>query len=180
MRIAFRLRLRDGLVDLIEAAADLAAELGTVAEAHAGTLMADQTYRQHAQPSTFRHYLLSFPFPVLRECGRVDEALTWTDASPGGAGCVNGSRLRSDRANVARLLGFRAVAEHTRDAMWQTDGLVDMIAAAAGLLLTQSKLAEGLQTWARQELDYASLAEAYSRPSVIMPKKRKPHALSFF
>src|SRR5579864_9352534 len=52
LRIAFRLRLRDSLIDLIEAAADLAADLGVVAEAHAGTLMADQTYLQHAQPST--------------------------------------------------------------------------------------------------------------------------------
>ncbi|HEX4656665.1 MAG TPA: argininosuccinate lyase [Streptosporangiaceae bacterium] len=178
LRIAFRLRLRDDLVDLIEAAADLAAELGTVAEAHAGTLMADQTYLQHAQPSTFGHYLLSFAFPVLRECGRLDEALTWTDASPGGAGCVNGTRLLSDRANVARLLGFRAIAEHTRDAMWQTDGLVDMTAAAAGLLLTQSKLAEDLEIWASQEFDYVSLADAYSRASVLMPQKRNPYALS--
>src|SRR5258707_6798354 len=178
MRIAFRLRLRDGLVDLIEAAADLAAELGTVAEAHAGTLMADQTYLQHAQPSTFGHYLLSFAFPVLRECGRLDEALTWTDASPGGAGCVNGTRLLSDRANVARLLGFRAIAEPTRDAMWQTDGLVDMIAAAAGLLLTQSKLAEDLEIWASQEFDYVTLADGYSRASALMPQKRNPYALS--
>jgi argininosuccinate lyase len=178
LRIAFRLRLRDGLVGLIEAAADLAGDLGAVAEAHAGTLMADQTYLQHAQPSTFGHYLLSFAFPVLRECARLDEALTWTDASPGGAGCVNGTRLRSDRANVARLLGFRAIAEHTRDAMWQTDGLVDMIAAACGLLLTQSKLAEDLEIWASQEFDYVSLADAYSRASVLMPQKRNPYALS--
>src|SRR6266571_6797366 len=93
MRIAFRLHLRGALTDLIEAAARLAAELGVVAGAHAGTLMADQTYLQHAQPSTFGHYLLSFAFPVLREGHRLEEALTWTDASPGGAGCVNGTRL---------------------------------------------------------------------------------------
>jgi argininosuccinate lyase len=99
------------------------------------------------------------------EPGRLDEALAWTDASPGGAGCVNGTRLRSDRANVARLLGFRAIAEHTRDAMWQTDGLVDMIAAAGGLLLTQSKLAQDLEIWASQEFDYVSLADGYSGPA---------------
>ena len=178
MRIAFRLHLRDALVDLIEAAADLAGELGTVAADHAGTLMADQTYLQHAQPSTFGHYLLSFAYPVLREGRRLDEGLTWTDASPGGAGCVNGTRLRSDRANVAALLGFRGIAEHTRDAMWQTDGLFDMIGAATGLLVTQSKLAEDLEIWASQEFDYVTLADAYSRASVLMPQKRNPYALS--
>jgi len=178
MRIAFRLCLRDALTDLIEAAAALAADLAAVADAHAGTLMADQTYLQHAQPSTFGHYLLSFSFPVLREARRLDSALAWTDASPGGAGCVNGTRLRSDRATVARLLGFRGIAEHTRDAMWQTDGLFDMVGAAAGLTVTQSKLAEDLEIWASQEFDYVTLADGYSRASVLMPQKRNPYALS--
>ena len=46
--------------------------------------MADQTYLQHAQPSTFGHYLLSFAFPVLRDGQRLCEALEWIDASPAG------------------------------------------------------------------------------------------------
>jgi argininosuccinate lyase len=178
MRVAFRLHVRTALVDLIEATAQLAAELGAVASAHARTLMADQTYLQHAQPSTFGHYVLSFAYPVLREGRRLDEALAWTDASPGGAGCVNGTRLRADRATVARLLGFRGIAEHTRDAMWQTDGLFDMVGAAAGLLVTQAKLAEDLEIWASQEFDYVTLADGYSRASVLMPQKRNPYALS--
>ena len=178
VRVAFRLRLRDDLTDLIEASAELAAELAARSREHADTLMADQTYLQHAQPSTFGHYLLSFAFPVLRAGQRLSEALEWTDASPGGAGCVNGSRLLSDRAQVASLLGFRSVAEHTRDAMWQVDGLFDMVGAAAGLMVTQSKLAEDLEIWASQEFDYVTLADGYSRASVLMPQKRNPYALS--
>jgi argininosuccinate lyase len=178
VRVAFRLRLRGDLADLIEAAAALAAELAGRAREHASTLMADQTYLQHAQPSTFGHYLLSFAFPVLRGGRRLSEAMAWTDASPGGAGCVNGTRLRTDRRQVAALLGFRAVAEHTRDAMWQVDGLFDMVGAAAGLVLTQSKLAEDLEIWASQEFDYVTLADGYSRASVLMPQKRNPYALS--
>ena len=178
VRVAFRLRLREDLTSLIEAAAELAAEIARVAGEHAGTLMADQTYLQHAQPSTFGHYVLSFAFPVLRSGQRLSEALEWTDASPGGAGCVNGSRLLSDRGHVASLLGFRSVAEHTRDAMWQVDGLFDMVGAAAGLMVTQSKLAEDLEIWASQEFDYVTLADGYSRASVLMPQKRNPYALS--
>jgi argininosuccinate lyase len=178
VRVAFRLRLRSDLADLIEAAAELAAELARAAREHAGTLMADQTYLQHAQPSTFGHYVLSFAFPVLRGGRRLSEAMAWTDASPGGAGCVNGTRLRADRRHVAALLGFRTVAEHTRDAMWQVDGLFDMVGAAAGLVLTQSKLAEDLEIWASQEFDYVTLADGYSRASVLMPQKRNPYALS--
>jgi argininosuccinate lyase len=178
LRIAFRLRLRDDLTCLMDAAAGLAAELGRMARAHATTLMADQTYLQHAQPSTFGHYLLSFAFPVLRAGKRLSDALAWTDTSPGGAGCVNGTRLRSDRGHVAALLGFRGIAEHTRDAMWQTDGLFDMVSAAAGLVLTQAKMGEDLEIWASQEFDYVTLADGYSRASVLMPQKRNPYALS--
>lgn len=178
VRVAFRLRLRSDLCDLIEAAAALAEVIADQARAHARTLMADQTYLQHAQPSTFGHYLLSFAFPVLRGGRRLSEALAWTDASPGGAGCVNGTRLRADRRHVAALLGFRTVAEHTRDAMWQVDGLFDMVSAAAGLVLTQSELAEDLEIWASQEFDYVTLADGYSRASVLMPQKRNPYALS--
>ena len=178
IRIAFRLRLREDLARLTEAAAGLAAEIAGQARAHATTLMADQTYLQHAQPSTFGHYVLSFAFPVLRAGRRLSEALEWADASPGGAGCVNGTRLRSDRSHVAALLGFRAIAEHTRDAMWQTDGLFDMVGAAAGLVVTQSELAEDLEIWASQEFDYVTLADGYSRASVLMPQKRNPYALS--
>jgi argininosuccinate lyase len=178
IRIAFRLRLRDDLARLVEAAAGLAADIAGQARAHASTLMADQTYLQHAQPSTFGHYVLSFAYPVLRAGRRLSEALEWADASPGGAGCVNGTRLRSDRGHVAALLGFRSIAEHTRDAMWQTDGLFDMVSAAAGLVVTQSELAEDLEIWASQEFDYVTLADGYSRASVLMPQKRNPYALS--
>jgi len=178
IRIAFRLRLRDDLARLIEAAAGLATDIAGQAQAHATTLMADQTYLQHAQPSTFGHYLLSFAYPVLRAGRRLSEALEWTDASPGGAGCVNGTSLRPDRGHVAALLGFRSIAEHTRDAMWQTDGLFDMVSSAAGLVVTQSELAEDLEIWASQEFDYVTLADGYSRASVLMPNKRNPYALS--
>jgi argininosuccinate lyase len=178
VRVAFRLRLRDDLARLIEAAAALATELADRSREHAATLMADQTYLQHAQPSTFGHYLLSFAFPVLRGGRRLNDAMAWADASPGGAGCVNGTRLRDDRTQVAALLGFRSVAVHTRDAMWQVDGLFDMVGAAAGLVMTQSKLAEDLEIWASQEFDYVTLADGYSRASVLMPQKRNPYALS--
>ena len=178
IRVAFRLRLRDDLTALIAEVAGLARELASTAGDHAETLMADQTYLQHAQPSTFGHYILTFAFPALRAGRRLTDALAWTDASPGGAGCVNGTRLHSDRGHVAALLGFRSIAEHTRDAMWQTDGLFDMVGAATGLLVTQSKLAEDLEIWASQEFDYVSLADGYSRASVLMPQKRNPYALS--
>ncbi len=178
VRIALRLHLRTQIAELVGAAAALAATLASTSAAHSRTWMPDQTYLQHAQPSTFGHYLLSFAYPVLRDARRLVPALEWTNTSPGGAGCVNGSRLLDDRGPVARMLGFDDVIEHTRDAMWQTDGLVDVLSTAASLVGTQSKLAEDLEIWASSEFDYVTVADGYSRSSVLMPQKRNPYALS--
>lgn len=178
VRIALRLHLRSVLADLIEAAANLSLEIADLAGQHVRTWLPDQTYLQHAQPSTFGHYLVSFAFPVLRDAQRLAGELDWTNTSPGGAGCVNGSRLLHDRSRVASLLGFDGFIEHTRDAMWQIDGLISSMSAASSLLTTQSKLAEDLEIWASTEFDYVSIADGYSRSSVLMPQKRNPYSLS--
>ena len=123
VRIALRLRVRRDVADLVEAAAGFVAAVAQVADAHAETLMVDQTYLQHAQPSTFGHFLLGSAYPVLRTIDRLTAGLDGINRSPAGAGGVNGSPLVGDRERTAALLGFDGVIEHTRDAMWQSDGL---------------------------------------------------------
>jgi argininosuccinate lyase len=177
-RVAFRLYLRRAVAALAADAATLAAALSDQATATADVLFPDQTYLQQAQPSTVGHYLLSFAYPVLRDGGRLLSALDWVDRSPGGAGCVNGTGLRSDREGLADLLGFGGVITNTRDAMWQTDGLIELLAASASLVTTQDALAEDLEIWSSNEFDFVGLADGYSRASVLMPQKRNPYALS--
>ncbi|MCA1820310.1 MAG: argininosuccinate lyase [Pseudonocardia sp.] len=177
-RIALRLHLRRQLVELVSEAAAFARVVAHRAGEHAETVMPDQTYLQQAQPSTFGHYLLSFGYSCVRDAGRLLEELDWVDRSPGGAGCVNGTRLLSDRSFVADALGFRGVIEHTRDAMWQIDGLIHLLATAASLLSGFSKLAEDLEIWSSSEFDFVDLADAYTRASVLMPQKRNPYSLA--
>jgi argininosuccinate lyase len=178
VRTAFRLRVRSQVLDLVAAAADLAAVLARRAGEHVETLMPDYTYLQQAQPTTFGHYLLSFADPVLRDAGRLLFELAHVDASPAGSGAANGSRILDDRDGTARLLGFGHAIEHTRDAMWQTDPFVHVVAAATTLLVGQDKLAEDLEIFASAEFGFVDLAEAHSRPSILMPQKRNPYALT--
>ncbi len=177
-RLALRLLLRRLVAGLIEDTAGLIEALADLAEAHVETVMPDQTYLQQAQPSTFGHYVLTFAYPALRDADRLRQGLEWVNHSPGGAGCVNGSRLLLPRDRTAELLGFAGVIEHTRDAMWQTDGLVDLLATGASLVTNMSKLAEDLEIWDSQEFDFVDLAGPYTRASVLMPQKRNPYALS--
>lgn len=177
-RLSLRLLLRRQLVDLVDDAAGFVDSVVAQATAHAETLMPDQTYLQQAQPSTFGHYVLSFAYPTLRDARRLLDGLAWVDTSPGGAGCVNGSRLLEDRSVIAGLLGFDGVIEHTRDAMWQVDGLINIMATTASMLSNQSKLAEDLEIWSSGEFDYVDLDSGYTRSSVLMPNKRNPYSLS--
>jgi argininosuccinate lyase len=178
MRIALRLHLREVLAELVDAAAGLAGALAELGAAHTETWMPDQTYLQHAQPTTFGHYALSFADPVLRDARRLEAELDVIDASPAGVGSVNGTALLPDRTPVAERLGFASVIEHARDAMWQTDGFVAAVSAATSLLVTCSSLAEDLEIYASQEFGWVRLADGYSRSSVLLPQKRNPYALS--
>ena len=177
-RLALRIHLRRQLLDLVDDAATFVDRLNGLAAAHLETLMPDQTYLQQAQPSTFGHYILSFAYPTLRDARRLLDCFDWVNSSPGGAGCVNGSRLLDDRTLVADLLGFGRVIEHTRDAMWQVDGLINILSTAASLLSNQSKLAEDLEIWSSAEFDFVDLAGPYTRSSILMPQKRNPYSLS--
>jgi len=178
VRIALRLRVRRDVADLVEAAAAFVAAVAQVADAQAETLMVDQTYLQHAQPSTFGHFVLGSAYPVLRTVDRLTTGLDGINRSPAGAGGVNGSPLVGDRARTAALLGFDGVIEHTRDAMWQSDGLTGLVADAASLATTLDRLAEDLEIYASAEFGWVVLGEGHTRSSVLMPQKRNPYALT--
>jgi argininosuccinate lyase len=178
VRIALRLRLRRDVADLIDAAIAFCTATAELAARHTETYLVDQTYLQHAQPSTFGHWLLSFADPVARDVERLFTELDWINRSPGGAGSVNGPRLSYDRERVARRLGFDGVIEHTRDAMWQADGLLTLTATVAGMVTTLAKMAEDLEIWSSAEFDHVELAAGHTRSSVLMPQKRNPYALT--
>lgn len=177
-RVAFRLVLRRQTAELIREAGRFAGAAASLAERHTRTLMPDQTYLQQAQPSTFGHYMSAFVPPALRDGHRLVAALAEINRSPGGAGCVNGSRILEDRNDISDLLGFDQVIEHTRDAMWQTDTFIDVLSTAVSLISNQSKLAEDLEIWASQEFDYVTVAGGFTRASVLMPQKRNPYSLT--
>ena len=139
--------------------------------------MPDYTYLQVAQPTTAGHWLLSFAHPALRDLARLEADLDWVNRSPAGAGGVNGSRFAIDRQRLSDLLGFDAPIEHTRDAMWQTDGLTEIAWHAATATTNASRLAEDLQIYGSDEFGLLRIGDELCRASALMPQKRNPYAL---
>jgi argininosuccinate lyase len=176
-RIAFRLALRDRLLDLHGDVAVFADRIAARSAEHAATLWADTTYLQPAQPSTFGHYLGGFGEQAVRHLDRIEAAYGRADVSPAGAGGAGGTRLPLDRDRLAARLGFASAGPHTRDAMWSADALADAVTAAAQAAGTLAQLAGDLEIFASPAFGYVTLDTSLCRASVLMPQKRNPYAL---
>ena len=177
-RVALRLCARGGVLDLHDAGLDVAAALVDLAERYAGDLAADYTYLQPAQPTTIGHLVLAYAYPALRDAERLRAAHGRLDLSVAGAGGSAGSRWPLDRARLADLLGCPAVVPHTKDAMWQADVYVELVAAVATMAAHASQLGQDLEILASQEFAAVTLADRHSRASALMPQKRNPYALA--
>ena len=175
----FRITLRSCLLAFAGALVKTGAALVTRAAEFQSALMADYTYLQPAQPTTFGHYLLGFVYPLLRDLERIQELYARTNLSPAGCGSVNGSRIPQNRSRQAELLGFDGLVTHARDAMWQPDGPVETLSVVVMALVNLDRLAEDLQIFATAEFNLVELADGHSRASVIMPQKKNPYALNY-
>jgi argininosuccinate lyase len=177
--VGYALVVRAGLLTVVESLLELMRALLDRAAGNLHTLIPDYTYLQAAQPTTLAHYLLTFVQPMTRDLARLQTAFDHADHCPAGIGSTNGSRLPIVRERLAELLGFRKLVLHTRDAMWQPDGPIEILAALTALLTNVDRLAEDLQIWSTSEFGYVELADRHSRISVIMPQKKNPYALSY-
>lgn len=177
--IAYRIAVRERLLDLGDVVSDCVAALVEQAERHVSTVAPDYTYLQPATPTSLAHYLLAFAYPLLRDLDRIEACFGRTNQCPGGIGNINGTRLPVDRARIAALLGFEAPIANTRDAMWQVDQPIEVVSQAAVVLLDLDRLAEDLQIWNTAEFDLVELADRHARISMIMPQKKNPYSLAF-
>lgn len=176
---AFHLTVCEGLRTLSQALSDLGGELLSMAGAHQHALLADYTYLQAGQPTSFGHYLLGFVGPLLRDLQRVQAFHAHFNLSPAGCGSTNGSQLAPDRQRMAALLGFDGLVAHARDAMWQADGPIEGMAVVVAALVNLDRLAEDLMIFASMEFGVIELGDAQSRASKIMPQKKNPFALAY-
>ena len=179
VNVAFMLAVRARTLALVDAHVRMIRGALVMAERHVDTLMPDFTYLQHAHPTTFGHYLLTFVHPAFRDLDRLRACYARFNASVAGSGSVNGTRLPIDRRRLAALLGCDGLVAHTRDAMWQPDLPIELMAAIVALLTNLNRFGEELQIWCTTEFDLTGFADDMARASVIMPPKKNPYGLAY-
>jgi argininosuccinate lyase len=177
-RVGLRLTARPGVVELHRALLAQAAALAGHARETKAALATDYTYLQPAQPTTVGHLLLAYAYPALRDADRARAAHAGLSLSVAGAGGSAGSRWSLDRARLAELLGCDGLIEHAKDAAWQSDVYLELLAALAIAATHQSQLGQDFEIYASQEFGLIELADAHSRASALMPQKKNPYALA--
>ena len=166
-----------------EASASAHAALGALlevllarAEEHVDWPMPGYTHLQRAQPVYLGHHLLAYAWMFLRDRGRFEAVTRACGVLPLGAGALAGVNFATDRARVAKELGFESVAANSIDAVSNRDFALDYLAAAATAATHLSRLGAELVLWSSEEFGFCALSDAWSSGSSIMPQKKNPDA----
>ncbi len=159
-----------------EALAKLMATLLERAEEHLDWPMPGYTHLQRAQPVYLSHHLLAYFWMLARDRSRFAFAQRESGRLPLGSGALAGVNFDTDRAMLARELGFDEVAPNSVDAVSGRDFVLDYLGAAATCSTHLSRLGAELVLWSSAEFGFCELPDAWSSGSSIMPQKKNPDA----
>jgi argininosuccinate lyase len=140
-------------------------------------LLPSYTYGQHAQPTTYAHWLSMWSEVFARDYVRLKAALDATNRSPAGAAAVTGSDFPLNRQRSAELLGFDKPLVNTMDATLSNDSFQECAAAMRICAGSIARLAEDLLFWSTIEAGVVSIPDRFCDTSSIMAQKRNPYVL---
>jgi argininosuccinate lyase len=172
----FRLWLRDACdrIDAMLAAYQKA--LVDQAAAHVDQVMPGFTHLQTAQPVSLAHHLLSYVEVAQRDRGRFADARKRLNESPLGCAALAGTAFPIDRDMTAKALGFDRPMANSLDGVAARDFALEVLGAAAICAVNLSRFAEEIVLWCTRRFQFATLSDAWSTGSSIMPQKRNPDA----
>src|ERR687898_1965704 len=146
-----------------------------VAERERDLILPGYTHLQRAQPLLLTHHLLAHFEALKRDVTRLEAARRAANVSPLGAAALAGTPHPIDPALPAEELGM-ATFSNSLDAVSDRDFALDLLYACAVLGLHLSRLGEEWVLWTSGEFGFATLDDAYSSGSSIMPQKKNPDA----
>ncbi len=181
MAVTSRIFIREFILKLMKASLVLRERLVQMASENLETVMPASTWSQHAQPTTFAHYAMSWELSLENDFERLRQLYDRVNRSPAGAAIMTGSRYPIKRERTADLLGFDGTITNTRYAVLGFDGWLGVPAEAytvpSLLMMNVSGIASELYTWSTTEFSYVELADRYCGTSSIMPQKKNPYTL---
>ncbi|MSO27589.1 MAG: argininosuccinate lyase [Candidatus Nanopelagicales bacterium] len=170
----FRMYLRDHARFIAAAVIDLMDAFVVQAERHVETCSPGFTHLQHAQPVSFGHELAKHVHALGRDLERLSDWDARAARSPLGAGALAGSSLGLDPEAVAIALGFESALGNSIDAVSDRDWVAEFLFVGAMLGVHLSRIGEEVILMTSREFGWATLDDAWSTGSSIMPQKKNP------
>jgi argininosuccinate lyase len=147
------------------------------ADEHADWVMPGFTHLQTAQPVTLGHHLLAYVSMFERDRVRlISGALEAAWECPLGSAALAGTPYPINREMTAHALGFHGPSHNSLDGVASRDFALGALSALAIAATHLSRLAEEIVLWTSPQFGFASLSDAWSTGSSIMPQKRNPDA----
>jgi len=138
------------------------------------------THLQRAQPVSAAHHILAWAEMFDRDAERISFVAEGANVSPLGSGAIAGTTLPIDRLYAAAELGFTdekgnpRVTLNSMDAVADRDSFLEFASACAIIGVHLSRVAEDVILWNSAEFSFASLPDAFTTGSSLMPQKKNP------
>ena len=169
-----RLYLRDKCEEITELVKELVIKVTDKAEENKGVIMPGYTHLQRAQPITFGHQLMAYAMMLLRDIGRIEDAVARMNYSPLGSCALAGTTYNTDRRFVAEKLEFDGICENSIDGVSDRDFCLELMSAFSILMMHLSRFSEEIILWSSWEFKFIELDDSYTTGSSIMPQKKNP------
>jgi argininosuccinate lyase len=153
---------------------DLISALANQAQANLGAIMPGRTHLQSAQPVLLSHHLLAHAWPLVRDLQRLSDLDSRLAISPYGSGALAGTSLGLSPELVATELGFASSVPNSIDGTAGRDLVAEQAYVLAQIGVDLSRLSEDIILWCTAEFGFATLDDAWSTGSSIMPQKKNP------
>ncbi len=172
-----RLWVRDQIDEIDGRIADLQRAFVGRCERDADVILPAYTHLQRAQPVLAAHYWLAYCEKLHRDRGRLADCRRRVNVSTLGTAALAGTSLPIDREDVARRLGFDAVAANSLDASSDRDFVIETAFALSLIAVHLSAWAEEWILWSSAEFNFIRLPQQFCTGSSIMPQKINPDVL---
>ena len=169
-----RMYLRDELRVVAAGVQEVVVALHDQALAHLGVPMPGRTHLQSAQPVLLSHHLLAHAWPLLRDIARIRDLDARLAVSPYGSAALAGTSLGLDPEFVASELGFASSVPNSIDGTAARDLVAEAAFVLAMIGVDLSRVSEEVIIWSTVEFGFATLDDAWSTGSSIMPQKKNP------
>ncbi len=167
-----RMYLRDRSKTIIELLRELISAITDKAEEGKTAIVPGYTHLQRAQPISFGHHLLAYSQMLLRDIGRIEDAVKRMNYSPIGSCALAGTTYNTDRRFEAEKLGFSGITQNSIDGVSDRDFCLELMSAFSIIMMHLSRLSEEIILWSSWEFKFIELDDAYTTGSSIMPQKK--------